>query len=155
MHTHEPILLVEDEPDAVTLLRHAFAKVGIVNPLHNVRDGEHAITYLQGTGVYADRSVHPLPRIILLDLKLPRCSGLEVLAWIRAEQSLRGLPVVVFTSSRERSDVQRAYAAGANSYLVKPSSLSRLVELAGAFRHYWLEHNEMPPTSTVAFASGV
>lgn len=147
MHQHEPILLVEDEPDAVTLLQHAFAKVGIVNPVHNVRDGEHAVAYLKGEGRYADRSTHPVPRLILLDLKLPRCSGLEVLEWIRSEPSWRGVPVVVMTSSKERSDVGRAYAAGANSYLVKPSSLNRLIEMSAAFRDFWLVHNEGPPVS--------
>jgi CheY-like chemotaxis protein len=145
MHLNEPILLVEDEPDAVTLLKHAFAKVGITNPVHIVHDGDHAIAYLRGEGRYADRSVHPVPRLILLDLKLPRCSGLEVLEWIRSAQPLRGIPVVVMTSSKERSDVRRAYAAGANSYLVKPSSLNRLIELSAAFRDYWLVHNESLP----------
>lgn len=147
MLQHEPILLVEDEPDAITLLQHAFAKVGITNPVHTVHDGEHAIAYLKGEGRYADRSTHPVPRLILLDLKLPRCSGLEVLEWIRTEQAWRGVPVVVMTSSKERTDVRRAYAAGANSYLVKPSSLTRLIELAAAFRDYWLVHNEASPAS--------
>lgn len=142
MSPHEPILLVEDEPDAVTLLQHAFAKAGIVNPLFPVLDGDQAIAYLNGDGCYADRAAHPLPQLVLLDLKLPRCSGLEVLAWIRAQPALRGLLVVILTSSRERTDVRRAYAAGANSYLVKPSSLPGLIELASAFREYWLRHNE-------------
>lgn len=144
MH-HEPILVVEDEPDAITLLRHAFEKTGIANPIATVHDGEQAIAYLKGEGRYADRLAHPLPLLVLLDLKLPRCSGLEVLEWIRAQPALRGLPVIVLTSSKERTDVRRAYAAGANSYLVKPSSLHRLIELAAAFREYWLEHNEPAP----------
>lgn len=150
MSPHEPILLVEDEPDAVTLLQHAFAKAGVANPLFPVLDGDQAIAYLNGDGRYADRAAHPLPQLVLLDLKLPRCSGLEVLEWIRAQPPLRGLPVVILTSSRERTDVRRAYAAGANSYLVKPSSLPGLIELASAFREYWLVHNESPPRPEVA-----
>lgn len=147
MH-YDPILVVEDEPDAITLLQHAFEKAGIVNPLATVHDGEQAIAYLRGEGRYVDRLTHPLPLLVLLDLKLPRCSGLEVIEWIRAQPALRGLPVIVLTSSKERSDVRRAYAAGANSYLVKPSSLHRLIELTKAFREYWLEYNEPAPRCT-------
>lgn len=145
MHQHDPILVVEDEPDAIILLQHAFAKAGIRNPVHTAHDGDHAIAYLRGEGRYADRSANPLPHLVLLDLKLPRCSGLEVLEWIRAQPEFRGLPVVVLTSSKERSDVRRAYVGGANSYLVKPSSLAGLIELVTAFRDYWLVHNEPPP----------
>lgn len=150
MHHRNTILLVEDEPDAVTLLQHAFAQAGIRNPVRPVRDGDEAIAYLAGHGACADRSVHPLPALVLLDLKLPRCSGFEVLEWIRANPSLRGLPVVVLTSSREGRDVLRAYAAGANSYLVKPSSLAELIELSIAFRQYWLRYNEPLPAATSA-----
>jgi CheY-like chemotaxis protein len=148
MH-HDPILVVEDEPDAFTLLEHAFEKAGIVTPLQTVQDGDQAIAYLKGEGPYVDRLAHPVPQLVLLDLKLPRCSGLEVLEWIRVQPALRGLPVIILTSSKERSDVRRAYAAGANSYLVKPSSLTRLIELAAAFREYWLEHNEPAPRCIV------
>ena len=145
MQPLDPILVVEDEPDAITLLRHAFAKNDIANPMVTVHSGDEAIAYLAGHAPYQDRSICPLPRFVLLDLKLPRCSGHEVLEWIRAQPGLRSLPVIVFTSSKERSDVSRAYAAGANSYLVKPSSLGGLIELAAAFRNYWLLHNEPAP----------
>ncbi len=145
MPLHDAILLVEDEPDAVTLLEFAFARVGIANPVRTVHDGEQAIAYFRGEGAYSDRAVHPFPQLVLLDLKLPRCPGLEVLAWIRRQPSLRLVPVVVMTSSRERADLERAYAAGANSYLVKPSSLAGLIDLARALREYWLVHNEPPP----------
>ncbi|HWL15761.1 MAG TPA: response regulator [Opitutus sp.] len=147
MHHLDPILLVEDEPDAITLLQYAFARAGIRHPIHTVNDGEEAIAYLRGDGRYADRTAHPLPQFTLLDLKLPRCSGIEVIRWIRETPAVRALPVIVLTSSKERSDVRRAYAAGANSYLVKPSSLERLVEVAAAFRDYWLIHNEPAPRS--------
>lgn len=149
MHPSDPILLVEDEPDAVMLLRHAFARAGIDHPLHVVHDGEQAIAYLRGDGDYANRSEYPLPRVVLLDLNLPRCSGIEVLHWIRGQAPLRSLPVVILTSSKERSDVRQAYAAGANSYLVKPSSLQRLIELATVFRDYWLTLNEPAPVAAV------
>lgn len=145
MRPLDPILLVEDEPDAVTLLQHAFIRAGIGHRLHAVPDGDEAIAYLRGDGAYADRSLHPLPQLVLLDLKLPRCSGLEVLTWIRQYPPAAALPVVVLTSSRERTDVHRAYDAGANSYLVKPSSLGGLIELARAFGGYWLQLNEPPP----------
>lgn len=145
MQPHEPILLVDDEPDAVTLLRHAFARAGITNPLHIASDGDEAIAYLRSAS--AERSKHPYPALVLLDLKLPRTSGLEVLAWIRQEPGLAGLPVVILTSSRERTDVCRAYALGANSYLVKPTSLNGLVQLAEVFRHYWIEYNESMPAT--------
>ncbi len=154
MPHREPILIVEDEPDAVTLLQHAFGKAGIVTPLRTVYHGDQAIAYLRGDGAYADRHAHPLPQLVLLDLKLPRCAGLDVLRWIRAEPSLRALVVIVMTTSRERSDLLRAYAAGANSYLVKPSSLPRLIEMAAAFRDYWLVHNEPPPRSPAAVHAG-
>lgn len=149
MQSREAILLVEDEPDAVTLLQHAFSRAGISNPVHTVYDGDQAIAYLSGSGSFGDRNAHPLPRLVLLDLKLPRCSGLEVLQWIRGNASISSVPVVVLTSSKERTDVGRAYAAGANSYLVKPSSLSGLIDLANSFRDYWLAHNEPPPPVAV------
>ncbi|HWA87639.1 MAG TPA: response regulator [Opitutus sp.] len=147
MNARDAILVVEDEPDALTLLQHAFAAAGITHPLHAVHDGENALAYLRGEGVYADRAVYPSPSLLLLDLKIPGSSGFEVLESIRREPSFAALPVVILTSSRERRDVQRAYAAGANSYLVKPSSLKRLTEMARAFRDYWLVHNEGPPMS--------
>ncbi len=144
MRPYDPILLVEDEPDAVTLLRHVFARVGILNPLHSVNDGEQATAYLGGEGAFADRATHPLPSLILLDLKIPRRSGLEVLQWIRTESHVRLVPVIMMTSSRERSDLRRAYAAGANAYIVKPSSLDQLTQLVIALRDFWLAYNETP-----------
>lgn len=145
MQPHDAILVVEDEPDAITLLRHAFTQAGITQPIQTVPDGEQAMAYLDGVGRYADRATYPLPALILLDLKIPRRPGLEVLAWIRAHPSVRLIPVIVLTSSKESSDLRRAYAAGANAFLVKPSSLTRLVELAGAVRDFWIVHNEIAP----------
>src|SRR5579885_222706 len=99
------VLLVEDNPDDVLLIQRAFRKAGLPYPLHQVGDGEEAISYLDGKGIYANRQQHPLPGLLLLDLKLPRKSGMEVLAWLKRQPGLSQLPVVVFTSSREDTDI--------------------------------------------------
>lgn len=140
----EVILIIEDEPDAVLLVQQAFTKAGVALSFQSVGDGEAAISYLNGDGIYQDRTLYPIPHLILLDWKLPRNSGLQVLQWIRSSEALRTLPVIVLTSSRDRGDVQRAYLAGANSYLVKPTSLRALTELARTLHDYWLVYNEGP-----------
>ncbi len=139
-----PILYVEDDDNDVTLLRHVFAKAGIRNSLHTVHDGQAAMDYLAGNAHFADRAQHPLPGLMLLDLKLPYRSGMEVLAWLRRQQQFRRLPVVVFTSSSRPTDVAQAYDAGANGYLVKPNSLEELAALVKAVRDFWLVHNQFP-----------
>jgi CheY-like chemotaxis protein len=139
-----PILLVEDDDDAVLLMQRALRRAGIGTDLHVADDGGAAIDYLAGQGPYADRARWPLPALVLLDLNLPRRSGLEVLAWVRTQPGLRRLPVVVLTTSREPHDVERAYDLGANSYLVKPSGLSDLVHLVQLVERYWLALNEAP-----------
>jgi CheY-like chemotaxis protein len=116
------ILLVEDDSNDVLLLQRAFRRAGLTHALQVVTDGDQAVAYLTGQGQYNDRTAHPIPSLILLDLKLPRRSGLEVLAWLRGESSdVKKLPVIVLTSSRLSEDVDRAYALGANSYMAKPS----------------------------------
>ena len=132
------VLLVEDDADHVLLIQRAFAKANLVNPLRIVRDGDDAVAYLAGTGPYTDRSRHPLPSLILLDLKLPRKSGLEVLAWLRGEPHLRLTPVVVLSSSAETTDIEKAYALGVNSYLVKPVNFGDLLEMVKSIGMYWL-----------------
>ena len=144
MHESPTILLVEDNPDDVLLIRRAFAKAGTTAPLNVVSDGEAAVAYLAGEGAYADRAHFPLPALLLLDLKRPPKSGLEVLEWLRARPGLRRLPVVVLTSSRESVDVQRAYDLGANSYLVKPVAFDDMRRMAAALGLYWLTMNERP-----------
>lgn len=124
------LLLVEDNEDDVFIFRRAYRQAGIPNPLHIVGDGEEACAYLFGRGEFADRERHPQPRLVLLDLKLPRKSGLEVLQCIRAEPALADLCVVVLTSSAEERDVLRAYALHAQAYLVKPPSVRTMRELA-------------------------
>ncbi len=127
------ILLVEDNEDDVFLMQHALAGAGVANPVRVVENGQEAIDYLAGAGEYQDRVRHPLPVIVFLDLKLPLVSGHEVLAWIRSQPARESLVVIVLTSSDEPSDVRRAYALGANSYLVKPLDARQLIELAKAF----------------------
>ena len=144
MHKHESILAVEDEDDDVALLKRAFHKVGIVNPVTFIPDGEAAVDYLSAQGPFADRAAHPLPGLILLDLKLPRKSGLEVLAWRSGQPNIRRIPVVVLTSSRQNSDLQRAYDLGANSYLVKPVAFDELLAMIEALKLYWIAFNERP-----------
>ena len=138
------ILLVEDERNDVFFLEYAFATAGIVNPLQVVEDGEEAIEYLAGAGKYGNRDKYPLPCLVLLDLKLPRRSGLDVLRWIQEHPSLQSLIVLVLSSSREATDVDQAYQLGARSYLVKPLSLGERLELARSIKHYWLKLN-VPP----------
>lgn len=140
-----PILVVEDSEDDLVLLRRALKTAGISAPLAIVNDGRDAVDYLGGTGSYTDRLRHPLPRLVLLDLKLPKMSGLDVLRWLRAQSGLRRLPVVVLTSSDEDRDVRAAYDLGANSYVVKPGSVSDLDKIAASLRTYWLELNIGPP----------
>lgn len=141
---HYTILLVEDDPNDVLLTQRAFRRANIVNPLQVVQDGEVAVLYLEGQGPYADRERYPLPTLMLLDLKLPRLSGLEVLEWLQQQPELKRLPVVVLTSSRENADVNRAYDLGANSYLVKPVAFNNLLEMVRSLNEYWLILNEKP-----------
>lgn len=139
-----PILLVEDSPDDALLIQRAFRKANLANPVQLVRDGEEAVAYLSGKAPYDDRVRFPLPVFMLLDLKLPRRSGLEVLAWVRQESVVKRLPVVVLTSSRESVDVNRAYDLGVNSYLTKPVGFEALLEMVKNVNLYWLVLNENP-----------
>jgi CheY-like chemotaxis protein len=141
------ILLVEDNPTDVMLIRRAVAKANIGNPLHIVGDGDLAVDYLSGHGEYADRTQFPLPGVVLLDLKLPRRSGLEVLQWRREQDALRRIPVVVLTSSNQSQDVNRAYDLGVNSYLVKPVEFEELREMLGQVNVYWIDLNVKPTLS--------
>lgn len=142
------ILLVEDSPDDVVLIHRSFKKAQIAAQIHVVNDGEAAIRYLAGEGEFADREAHPLPNLVLLDLKLPLKSGFEVLAWIRANPDLRRTLVVVLTSSAELQDVRHAYDLGANSYLVKPVSPDAMQSMAAGLGLYWFSLNQAPPVHT-------
>lgn len=141
---HTTILLAEDDQNDVMLIKRAFSKARIINPISCVENGEQAIAYLKGEGTFADRLRHPLPFLLLLDLKLPRLSGHEVLMWLRQQPLLKRLPVVVLTSSRQPEDINRAYELGANSYLVKPVVFEEFSALMRQLQVYWLMLSEHP-----------
>ena len=144
-----PILLVEDDETDVLLLRNAFRNARVANPLIEVNDGHAAIQYLSGTGAYKDRTRYPLPFLMLLDLRLPKLSGFEVLGWIRDQTGLAELIVVVLTGSDYVPDATRASELGANSYLVKPASFKELVETVKGIIDRWLVR-ETPPGETAS-----
>jgi CheY-like chemotaxis protein len=138
-----PVLLAEDEENDVLFMRRAFKAAAIEHPLVAVTDGQFAIDYLSGAGSSSDRPSHPLPCLLLLDLNMPRKSGLEVLGWVRAHAALAALPVVILTASSQESDVRNAYAAGANGYLVKPRKTDELLAIVKAMKEFWLTHNRV------------
>lgn len=145
MESGPQILLVEDDPADARLIQRAFTKVGMTSGVVRVEDGDQAVAYLEGQPPFDDRLQHPLPTLVVMDIKLPRRNGLEVLKWLRGRpDALRRLPVVILTSSRQSVDINRAYDYGANSYLAKPESSEHLLQLAGAIRSYWLQFNEEP-----------
>jgi CheY-like chemotaxis protein len=141
------ILQVEDEANDVFLLQRAFLQAAIVNPVQVATDGQMAIDYLGGLGAFANRKKYPLPGLVLLDLKLPRRSGREVLEWIRSQPSLNKLVVIVFTSAQYVGDVSLAYELGANSFIIKPDDFSQYLEIARLLKGWWLRHNQFPPIS--------
>jgi CheY-like chemotaxis protein len=130
------VLHVEDEPSDRLIVSLSFQKAAPNVKLHAVVNGEEAISYLSGTGIYANRDAYPLPQLVLLDLKLPRKSGLEVLEWIRSRPEFATLPVFMLTSSQESTDLDRAYALGANSYLVKSVDLKEMREIVKGIGEY-------------------
>ena len=142
------VLLVEDDPDHEELVRRAFLDRGARVTLRVVRHGEEALDYLFRRGEYRDAARSPRPRLILLDLRLPRRDGLEVLAEIKSSPELRAIPAVVLTTSESEHDVARAFAHHANSYLVKPVEFARFEELIGDVEAYWLTLNRQPGDGT-------
>ncbi len=139
------ILLVEDNPDDEALTIRALRKNNIVNEVIVVRDGAEALEYLFGSGAFADRDMSDMPAVVLLDLRLPKIDGLEVLQRVRADERTKLLPVVILTSSKEEQDLMNGYLQGANSYIRKPVDFSAFVEVAGQLGLYWLVMNESPP----------
>lgn len=137
------ILLVEDNPDDVELALHALKKNNIMNRIDVVRDGQEALNYLRGAGDYANDE-HTLPGVILLDLKLPKVDGIEVLKNIKQDERLKRIPVVVLTSSKEEKDVVDSYNLGVNSYIRKPVDFDQFVETVKHIGYYWLLINESP-----------
>jgi len=147
MSEHGVILLAEDDEDHVVLIRHAFAEADLRNPLFVVWNGEEAIAYLSGTGKYSNRDEYPLPDLLLLDLKMPRVDGFEVLKWVRQQPGMAALRILVLTSSNELRDVNRAYQLGANSFLVKPLDFQDVIQLSKVIQKYWLNTSKTPEIS--------
>jgi CheY-like chemotaxis protein len=138
------ILVAEDDPTDAFFLQRAFSKAGISVKLHFVRDGQEVIDYLRGDKPFEDRNAHPLPHLLLLDLKMPKLNGFDVLDWLKRQPGLKRLLVVIFTSSEESQDINRAYDLGANSYLVKPHAIDDLMRVVERLEKYWLEANRNP-----------
>ncbi|MDY0055790.1 MAG: response regulator [Methyloversatilis sp.] len=149
MASERPILLVEDNPDDEALTLRAFHKNRIANEVVVARDGVEALDYLFGTGQHAGRDLSVAPAVILLDLKLPRVDGLEVLRRVRADARTNLLPVVILTTSREQQDIYEAYQLGANSYIRKPVDFEKFIYAVGQLGLYWLVLNEPvdPPSN--------
>jgi CheY-like chemotaxis protein len=139
------LLLVEDDPAEARLLLRAMNKANLPAHVHHIKDGDEAIAYLTGEGTYADRGAHPLPQLVIMDLKLPRRSGLEVLRWIRQQESaVARLPVVMLSSSHHGVDINQAYEYGVNSYLVKPETSDQLLSIVTLLKIYWFFSNKGP-----------
>lgn len=140
------ILHVEDDPNDVLLIARAFRKAEIPVQLQVVNDGEQAVHYLSGINSFSARAQFPLPSLVLLDLKLPRKSGIEVVEWLRTQAGLKRIPIVMLTSSKQPGDINRAYDLGVNAYLVKPVNFDSLVEMLKTLDAFWLRVNERPST---------
>ncbi len=144
MAQRKTVLVADDDENDIKLLMRAFQKAGIDVSICSVRDGEEAMEYLQGGKQFADRIAFPIPVLMLLDLKMPRANGFEVLQWVRTQSGLKRMLVVVMTSSDEPQDIDRAYDLGANSFLKKPSDFTALTALSQRLHDYWLETNLGP-----------
>jgi CheY-like chemotaxis protein len=144
MVSRKTVLVADDDENDIRLLTRAFLRAGISVPMKWVRDGEEAIQYLQGDEPFADRDTFPFPILMLLDLKMPRTDGFEVLEWVRKQADLKRLLVVVMTSSDEPEDVDRAYDLGANSFLKKPDDFDDLTRISRKLHEYWIETNLCP-----------
>ncbi len=138
------LLHIEDDPNDTLLLQRACRKAGLALNVQSAHDGDKAVAYLSGADEFGERQTFPLPDVILLDLKLPRKSGLEVLSWLRAQPGLSRIVVCIFTSSNHLEDVNSAYDLGANSFLVKPVDFDALVKMIRAINDYWLQINQRP-----------
>ena len=149
------ILYAEDDENDVFLMLRVFKQAGVPNPLLILPDGNRTADYLLGKGQYSDRTAYPLPHLILLDVKLPGISGLDILKLVRTTPSVSTTPVVILTSSIEDLDIHRTYLQGANAYLVKPSSPDRLLFMVQTIRDFWILQNQAPRDYMDPGASGV
>jgi len=154
MDTPLAILVAEDELGDIFLLQRAFAKAGVASPVHFARDGQEVMDYLNGKPPFDNPITHPLPALLLLDLKLPLVDGFELLEWLRNEPGLQNMIVVVFSSSHNPRDISRAYELGANSYIVKPNNPDDLVGIVRQLQDYWFNINTRPRIGTGARQAG-
>jgi CheY-like chemotaxis protein len=138
------MLVAEDREEDIEILKLAFERAKVTARLRFVHNGVDVIDYLKGEGRFSNRAEYPLPRVLLLDLKMPLKGGFDVLEWLRSQPGLRRLLVIVFTSSEEPEDINRAFDLGANSYLVKPGNFDKLQEIVRALDAYWLKLNRCP-----------
>jgi CheY-like chemotaxis protein len=145
------VLLVEDDLNDIFLVKRAFKIAQIKNPLQVVTDGQEAISYLRGEGKYSDRQAFPLPRLMVMDIKMPRLSGFEVLEWVKNRSGvLRRIPIVIVSSSDNPADINRAYELGANAYMVKPVNFRAVEHLFESITHYWGLECAKPELETAA-----
>jgi len=133
----KPILLAEDVEDDAVVIKHTLKKAGVINPIITVYDGEQAIAYLAGNGIYTDRDLFPLPGVLLLDLKMPKCGGFEVLEWLKTQPQLKELLVIVLSGLNQLDSINRAYSMGAHSFLAKPCTVEDIANLTKNFKGYW------------------
>ena len=138
------ILLVEDNNDDANLIARGFERAGVQNAVRRLRDGDEAVAYLAGIGAYADRTQNPLPAVILLDLNMPKFNGYQLMVWLRTQAEVKRIPVVVLTESEDTASINRAYDAGANSYLVKPGETGDINRVVQLVQSYWMELNRNP-----------
>lgn len=148
------ILLVEDNPDDVELTLHALRKENLANNIHVARDGEEALQFLFCNGAHADRSFDAPPRLVLLDLKLPKVDGMEVLRRLKSDARTRTIPVVILTSSKEERDLVNSYGLGANSYIQKPVDFEQFRDTVKSMGFYWLVINQAPVATAATKAAG-
>ena len=153
MNSKPTILYVDDDQNDVMLLRHAMRRTCLSLDLRAVHDHESACAYLEGQGPYADRQEFPFPTLVLLDLKMPRQHGFEILQWIRSQNRLCRLPVVILTASNHAPDIEHAYHLGANSYLIKPVDIVELVEMVRGMLSYWTGLAGLPAHTPAAALS--
>lgn len=147
------VLVAEDNVDDALLMQRAFKSQGLNNPLHIVTDGSEVIQYLKGEGAFSDRTAHPIPQMMILDLKMPRMNGFEVLQWLMDHRELNVIPTLIWSSSADAKDVKRAYCLGAHGYLMKPTDFQHFKQMVGDVVRYW-EHclkpaplDALPPCS--------
>ena len=149
MNEKQTFLLVDDSIDDLVMMREGFAQANCTHPLQEVHNGEEAISYLKGEGPWSDRSEHPLPIIMLLDLNMPKKNGYDVLVWVRSQPGLKHLTIIILSASMRNEDVERTYYLGASGFLVKPSTLEKLVTMMRSLCA-WIEINHFPPLRELA-----